>query len=320
MICPAPAQSLSGNRATANRWARILRGLKHRVTIAQTYAGEPCDVLIALHARKSAGAVLRFRRDHPGKPIIVALTGTDLYRDIYRSAKAQRTLELATRLVGLQPLAAEELNPHLRRKLRIIYQSASTIDNSSRDKAARLARGQTFDVCVAGHLRNVKDPLRAAYAARRLPGTSRIRILHAGAALDPGFASKARAEQGRNPRYRWLGEISRGAARRLIARSRLMVLSSRMEGGANVISEALVAGVPVIASRIPGSVGLLGARYAGYFPAGDTRALAELLRRAESDPKFYGNLRAWCTKRARLFEPHREVIAWKALLAELCEN
>lgn len=106
----------------------------------------------------------------------------------------------------------------------------------------------------------------------------------------------------------------------MIAKSRLMVLSSRMEGGANVISEALVEGVPVLASRIPGSVGLLGQDYAGYFPVGDTAALAELLRRAETEPVFYGHLRAACTKRARLFEPGRELSAWRQVLRELCEN
>src|SRR5579859_2207122 len=294
MVCPAPPGSLYGNRVTAERWARMLRSLGHRVAINSGYEDEPCDALIALHARRSAGAVFKFRRRCPDAPLIVALTGTDLYRDIRRSQKAQRALEAAGRIVALQPLAADELAPHLRRKLRVIYQSAEPVRGRIRPV------GEFFDVSVAGHLRVVKDPFRAAYAARQLPLSSRIRVLHAGGAMLPALARKARAEEARNTRYRWLGPLSRRRTRRLIAQSRVLVLSSRIEGGANVISEAVVDGTPVIASRIPGSIGLLGKDYPGYFPAGETKALADLLARAESDTAFYSELVRHCARLAVL--------------------
>ncbi len=311
MICPAPPGSLYGNRITALRWARILRRLGHRLTIAQRYEGEPCDLLVALHARRSADAALAFRRRRPEKPLLVILTGTDVYRDIHRSRKAQQALEAATRLVALQALAIEQLKPHLRPKARVIYQSAP------RTSAPGPRRNDSFDVCILGHLRHVKDPFRVAYAARLLPRSSRIRILHAGQAMEEAMARRARAEMRRNPRYVWLGEISRARARRLIRSSRLMVLSSRMEGGANVISEALVDHTPVLASRIPGSIGLLGADYPGCFPVGDSAALARLLRRAESDPRFYAKLKAWCGRLAPRFHPAREQAAWEKLLREV---
>jgi putative glycosyltransferase (TIGR04348 family) len=296
---------------TAERWARILRTLGHRVAIAPAHDNERCDVLVALHARRSAEAVFPYRRRFPEAPLIVALTGTDLYRDIRGSRRAKRALDAADRIVALQPLAVDELEPHLRGKLRIIYQSAKATHGQVRRSRA------FFDVCVAGHLRAVKDPLRAAYAARKLPENSRIRILHAGVALDATMARKAQAEETRNSRYRWLGPLSRAHTRRLIAQSRILVLSSRMEGGANVISEAVVDGTPVIASRIPGSVGLLGERYAGYFPVGDTAALARLLIRAESDSGFYRRLRSQMKRLAPLFRPAEERARWKELLAGL---
>ncbi len=311
MICPAPPGSLYGNRVTALRWARILRKLGRRLTIAQSYRGEPCDLLIALHARRSADAALEFHERHPNKPLIVALTGTDVYRDIRRSRKAQQTLEIATRLVVLQPLAIEELPAAARGKARVIYQSVRPA------KGRRAGSAGFFDVCVLGHLRSVKDPFRAAWASRRLPPESCIRVLHAGKAMDERMARLARAEGKRSPRYHWLGEIPRWKARRLIRSSRVMVLSSRLEGGANVISEALVDGTPVLASRIPGSVGLLGADYPGYFPVADTAALARLLARAESDPRFYAELKARCNRLAPLFRPAREQAAWKRLLREV---
>ena len=59
-----------------------------------------------------------------------------------------------------------------------------------------------------------------------------------------------------------------------------------MEGGANVVSEALAAGVPVLCSRISGSIGLLGEDYSGYFEVGDTAGLTELMLKCEQDKSF----------------------------------
>ncbi len=310
MCCPAPPGSLYGNRITALRWSRILRELGHRVSIVPAYENQPCQLLVALHARRSAASVFAFHEHHPEKPVILALTGTDVYRDIHRSQRARRALELASRLIVLQPLAAEELPTNLRRKARVIYQSAERAASGRR-------RSDFFDVCVVGHLRAVKDPFRAAYASRLLPKESRIRILQAGAPMEERMAKMARSEQARNPRYRWVGVLPHGQARRLICSSRLTVLSSRMEGGANVISEAVVNGTPVLASSIPGSVGLLGRGYPGYFPVGDTAALAALLHRAESDSAFYAELRHWCLRLRPLFGPAQERAAWRKLLREV---
>src|SRR5215472_10327570 len=150
VISPAPPGTLYGNSVTALRWTRILRELGHRVRIMGDYAGERCDMLVALHAQKSARAALRFRRLHPRKPLVVALTGTDLYRDLPRSEMAQRTLQAATHIVALQPLATRELDPAVRSRVRVIYQSAQPMPSK------RAKPGETFDVCVVGHLRWVK--------------------------------------------------------------------------------------------------------------------------------------------------------------------
>jgi len=314
IICPAPPGSLSGNRVTALRWARILRDLGHHVTISGQYDGGGPDLLVALHARRSAKTARDFHKRWPDRPLVVALTGTDVYHDIHHDAAARRSLELATRLTVLQPLAIEQLPAGIRGKARVIHQSVIRTPGPIR------RRRDTFDVCVAGHLREVKDPFRTALSSRLLPAASRIRVMHAGAALEEGMAEQARAEECANPRYHWLGELSRARTRRLIAASRLLVLTSRMEGGANVISEAVVDGVPVLSSRIDGSVGLLGEDYPGYFPVGDTQALAGLLERAESDRAFYRGLQARCRRVARLFRPARERAAWRRLAAELHES
>lgn len=287
LITPVPAQSRQGNRVTALRWSRMLKQLGHRVTLAQHYDGASYDFMIALHARRSSAAIERFHHLYPERPLLVALTGTDLYGDIHSSAEAQRSLELASHLILLQPQGIEELPQHVRQKARVIYQSVPT----PRRLPAKTQR--TFDVCVLGHLREVKDPLRTALAARLLPATSRIRVLHIGKALSNDMATQAEAEMAHNGRYHWLGERPRWQALGILARSHLLVLSSYSEGGANVISEALAVGVPIVASRIAGTIGLLGADYPGYFPVADTAALAELLTQVESDAAFYNTLDAW---------------------------
>lgn len=311
LVTPAPPRSRKGNRVTALRWARILRGLGRRVVIRQEYGGERCDLLIALHALYSFPSVECYRSTYPDAPLVLALTGTDLYGAIHAHAEARKALELATRLVVLQPRGLAELPEGVRGKARVIYQSVP----SPRVKPA--PRADRFEVCVMGHLRPVKDPFRTALAARLLPPDSRLRVLHLGAALSAEMARRAHAEAAANPRYRWLGDVPHWKALRVLARCRLLVLTSEMEGGANVVSEALAVGVPVLSSRIAGSVGLLGEDYPGYFPVGDTRALAQLLSRAETDAAFYVSLRDWCARLRPLVDPARERRSWAELLREL---
>jgi putative glycosyltransferase (TIGR04348 family) len=313
LVTPAPLRFNNGNKITALRWARILRTLGHSVTILQRYQNTPCDVLIALHARRSYDSIRRFHDVQPDLPLIVVLTGTDVYRDIRTHRSARHSLELASRIVALQSMALKELPKPLHRKTRVIYQSAEACIG------ANSANGRTrFKVSVIGHLRQEKDPLRTALAVRRLPDTSRIQVQHIGRALDEKLEQRARAETDSNPRYRWIGELPHGKTRRILAQSDLTVITSQMEGSSNVLSEALACAVPVIASKISGLIGTLGADYPGYFPTGDTAALAAILSRAESDLRFYRSLKARCKRLSALVSPQREITAWKKLLHEIC--
>ena len=311
LVTPAPSGSLKGNRITAERWARFLVELGHRVELAEEYRDQPCDLLVTLHAFKSYPSIRRFRDARPSDPLVLGLTGTDLYGDIHERPEAAEALELATRLVLLQPLGSLELSAHLRGKARVIYQSAETPGSTA------LARADVFEVCVMGHLRPVKDPFRTELATRLLPDFSRVKVLHFGAALGDDMAAQARAATTCNRRYEWLGELPQSEALLVLSRCRLLSLTSKSEGGANVISEAVALGVPVVSSYIAGSIGLLGVDYPGYFPCGDTQALADLLLRAETDKGFYYNLRDRCQRCRSLFEPDRERQSLQDLVTEL---
>jgi putative glycosyltransferase (TIGR04348 family) len=296
IVTPAAASTRTGNRHTAQRYAAFLRAAGHRVQVASAWDGGDCDLLLALHARKSQESIARFHACHPGHPLVVVLTGTDVYRDIHNLATARRSLELATLLITLQDQAGRELQPRLRGKVRVVYQSA----NVARVAAPPQRR---FRVCVVGHLREEKDPFRAALALAHLQNERAIEVVQVGEALSAEMATEARRLMRVDGRYRWVGGVPHSGALAWLARSHLLVVSSRMEGGANVICEAARAGVPVVASRVPGNVGMLGPRYCGYYPLADERALARLLGRAGSDVRFYSRLKAGTAARRPLFAP-----------------
>lgn len=299
LITPAQPGSRLGNRHTALRWAAMLRRRGHQVALEVSWNGRPAELMLALHARRSADSIARFAAAHPQRPLVLALTGTDVYRDIRFDTDSQRSLMLATRIIVLQDKGLDELAPALRARAHVVYQSAPSL-------ARRPPLQRSFEVCIAGHLRTEKDPFRAVQALHLLPADSRIRITHMGQALDQAMAAEAQHWMRAEPRYRWLGGRPHGAALRYLARAPVMVISSHMEGGANVICEAVAAGTPVIASAIPGNIGMLGEDYAAYYPAADTAALAVLLHRAERDPAWLALLQNQCARRRGLFMPETE--------------
>lgn len=308
LITPAPPRSRAGNRATATRWANILRSQGHKVEIATTYAGQDADMMIALHAWRSAESIQQFSDTFHKRPLIVAITGTDAYRFIHSHPDTTlQSIHLADHLVGLHDLIGNTLPQHERHKLSVIHQSAEPVGKREPYK-------RYFHVSVMGHLRDEKDPMRPAMAVRSLPVSSRIKLHHYGKAHTPEYADRAQAEMKLNTRYTWHGEIAHHKIRQVYRRTHLLVLPSRMEGGANVISEAIVAGVPVIASDIEGSIGLLGDDYAGYYPVENEKALSKLLLKAESDNAYYQQLEQACIARQPLFTPENEARGWQKLL------
>lgn len=310
VVTPAGPSLRYGNRATAARWTHFLRQLGHKVLLEETWEGEGSDMMIALHARRSHPSIERYAATYPDLPLVVVLTGTDLYQDIRFDGSAKESLDLATALIALQDKGLEELKPRHQAKTRVIYQSAEPVKQQPPAK-------KHFDVCVIGNLRSEKDPFRCALAARLLPPTSRIRITHVGKPYNEEFERQARTHTSNNPRYRWLGEVPRWKARRLLSRSRLLAQTSIMEGGANTISESLASRVPVIGSDIPGNVGMLGEDYPGYYEVGNENALAQLLYRAEADAGFYRKLKDQCDARRYLVLPEREKAALGSLVEEV---
>ena len=222
VITPAAKRSLSGNRATAVRWARILEALGHSVTVAEAWPGEgescqesarPPDLLVAIHAWRSARSVTAFRERYPGRPLVVLMSGTDIYRFQHSHPdETAASMAAADRLVGLHDVVADDLPAGFRSKLRVIHQSALPL------RYPRNPSRRTFDVCVIGHLREEKDPFRAALAVRLAPDGSNLRVIHLGKPHDAAYAQAANEEMaGDARRDRTL--VTSGAAKSPAGRS-----------------------------------------------------------------------------------------------------
>jgi putative glycosyltransferase (TIGR04348 family) len=315
IVTPALRAANNGNWKTAWRWQRHLAERCNARIVGDwpdaRAAGD--QVMIALHARRSAASIAAWATEHPGRGLAVTLTGTDLYRDIQFDAAAQHSLQRAQILITLQEKAPNALPAEVRGKARVIYQSTSS--RQTLEKSGRHLR-----TVMVGHLREEKSPETLFAVARLLAQRHNIQIDHIGAGLDPVLADAAQATMLAAPNYRWLGGLPHETVRRRIQRAHVLIHASRMEGGAHVIIEAVASGTPVLAARVDGNVGMLGEDYAGYFAWNDAQALADLLLRCRQDADFLSRLLAQCRLRAPLFSPTAERAALRQVVDDLLES
>lgn len=299
IVTPAPPGSLHGNRMTATRWEHFLKKLGCSVQISESWSGNPNDLLIALHALRSHHSINQFRKAFPNKPIILIVTGTDLYRDMQTNPEVHKSMEIADAIVVLQSAAMHSIPKNYQEKTHVIYQSIQSIKRKT-------PVTKSYLVSVIGHLRPEKDPFCTARALELLPIQSNIRVIHLGKAMNEDMREQAVTFNSKLKRYQWLDECSHEETLIQLSRCHLMVISSFMEGGAHVVSEAIAIGVPVIASDIPGNRGLLGDDYPGYFPVGNAIDLGRLLLQAETNRVFYESLERHIQARQKYVLPEFE--------------
>jgi putative glycosyltransferase (TIGR04348 family) len=340
LVSPGLPDARNGNWQTAHRWASMLSP-SFDVILADQWpntATKPVEqahlldppsssektapvAMLALHAYKSSTAIEAWSSIYPNRPLIVVLTGTDLYRDIKKQPQAQASIERADYLVVLQEEGPKALPVHLRSKCRVIFQSCSSFKT--------LAKTTThLKAVMVGHLRDEKWPQTLFEAASQLSSEcDRIYIDHIGRALDSTLGQQALSTASQCSNYRWLGSLSHRATRHRIQHAHVLIHTSRMEGGAHAVMEAVRSGTPVLASKIDGNLGMLGLDYLGYFEPGDSRALCLLLQRCREEQAMSSRLQAkrqgllatleeQCSARAALFEPEVEKAALLSLLSE----
>lgn len=309
-VDPSPPDLRGGNRVTALRWALLTRRLGIEARVVRAWEGQAADALVVLHALKGADSVARWRRQRGDAPLVVALTGTDFLPDA-DDARRRSTLEDATRVLVLFDAARAAAPPALAARVRVLPQSFAGCTSAPPPLAGGLR------VVLLANLRPVKDPLLVVHALGRLPHETRLSVTIVGGATDGALGRSLRESCADDPRLSWTGAQRRRAALTELSRAHLLLCSSRHEGGAGSIGEALAFHRGVLSTDIPAARALLGDDHPGLFPVGDADALAALLERAALHAGFVEDLLRRSRGCAPLVDRQRELHGWRALLAEL---
>lgn len=310
VLDPSPPGVHGGNRVTALRWARVLRGEGWRVRVRGTWDAEPAELLVVLHALKGAASVRRWRERRGDAPLVVALTGTDFEAGADRTA-ALASLRSADAVVVLFEGAGGALRAALDRPVHVVPQSFRGCDEPPPPVEAGVV------LALLANLRPVKDPLLAPRALALRPSLAGVRLDVAGSVLDEASGAAMQAAAEHDERVRWLGPLRRREALAVLTRSHALLCTSRHEGGAGAVGEALAFGRAVLSTDLPACRALLGADHPGLFPVGDAEALAWRIERFVADAGYRDRLTAASRARADRVSPARERAAWRALLDEL---
>ena len=309
---PFPHQTGQGNSVTADRTELILHKAGFSVlSEGGSYSGEDARCLVALNARRSAGVVAEFDKLHPGRQVIVIVTGSDINHPEMEEGESEtrRTMARAHALVMLHQTDLERLPGDLQQKAVCIFPSVRLPDGMQHQPA----QGDRFEAIMAGNLRLVKNPQLAVEAARLLGDDSPVYINSYGDATGE-LAIEMNKSSAEVAHFQWCGKVGHAELLNKMARAHVLLNTSLFEGGANAICEAATIGLPVVASDIQGNVGMLGEDYPGLFPGGDARALADLLQRCAGSASFYADLKQWVKQRAALFDFTAESDAWISLV------
>jgi len=258
---------------------------------------------------KGAPAVFDFREACPNGKVVILITGTDLYESLPAGSElGQRALLEADRIVVVQEAARLRLPEEVREKTVVIAASLDPIEIKAE------ANATPFAISILGHPRPVKRPFMVIEEVAKHPEWNEVEVWQIGEALDEESSQEGAAWLKKDSRYRWFGGLPREEALALCAKSSLTVNSSILEGGANAVLEAVTMGVPVLASRIEGNVGLLGEDYPGYFEEGELGEVLERIIGGEMDLDEWVRL---ASERLPLFSRETESTSWLELLADL---
>lgn len=345
---PFPRQDSQGNTETAVRLEGILRKAGLRVAMEEVwFNGQEAHCMIALNARRSAGAVMEFRDAWPKGKVIVILTGTDINHPSAMDKESDnvQTMEAADYLVVLHEGSLVSVPEHLHQKCKVIHPSVQWPDgfdvlSSQSEHQHEFADPSQLDrlnIIMAGNLRAEKNVGLALAACAMLPEDSPVLLqLYGDAEViehSEGYGAGCEEVEGLQQPvgdlslqmlqatagplpFLWRGKLSHADLLTMMAGADLLLNTSSQEGGSNAICEAICLGLPVLASRIDGNVGMLGPGYGGYFDQGDASGLASLLTRCAEEPSYLAQLQQQVQERAALYQLDRESESWLKLLAE----
>lgn len=308
---PYPRQKSQGNAVTALRMQNLL--LESGLDVAIHERGDApmhARCLIALNARKSAREIFDFHHRQPESAIVSLLTGTDVNHPEMEdlSSATIKALRLSTSVVSLHDGFTHRIPEDLLGKTKVIYPSVQLPSGFSHCPV------EPKKVMIAGNYRVEKNPTLMMSAVRKLAELPLD--FHAyGAGGDYQEHLDQTAAECSN--FYFHGVQDHGVVLKEMQSMHALLNTSTEEGGANAICEAVAIGLPVLASRIDGNIGMLGFDYEGFFTSGDLQSLTDLLTRMDRDEAFYQTLKRQVAARARCFSYQYEAEQWAALVRKM---
>ncbi|MGJ8672293.1 glycosyltransferase [Rubritalea sp.] len=303
-----PLTSPKGNSITAKRIATLLTSVGHTAEAIHTDMPPSADVMISLHATKTLTTSKRFKVCSPDSKLIIYLTGTDLYKELPAgNPEFFEALELADHLVVSQQASLNSVPTKYLHKTSFVPASVLLPEEQT------VSTPPSNSIILPAHLRPVKNPFLINKAIQLLPDLD-MHAFTLGAALEPEMAQQAILWQQSDPRFKWLDNVPYPENLSWMRQADYTLNSSHCEGGSNAVSESIVLGTPVLASRIEGNIGLLEDDYLGYFETDNAQSLATLLRRTFTDTSFQKKLHAQTLALQQKFLPSKELDGWQQFL------
>ncbi len=167
------------------------------------------------------------------------------------------------------------------------------------DAVRRRARqGGPLRLVFVGNLMSRKG-LHTLLSALQTVDAGPWRLDIAGTAVDAGYARRMRAvARGLGERVQFLGRVTDGDLHALLARSDALVVPSTYEGFGIVYLEGMARGLPAVGTQAGAAGEIIRDGESGFLvPAGNARALADVLNRLAADRTLLERMSAGARRR-----------------------
>ncbi len=285
---PSRDSAVTGNYVTSKRYAYHLQNLGYRVFVYNGFEEkvnvEGVRCAFVLHAEKGSHVIKELAAKNV--PVVLVLTGTDLYRDIISTKNSKkercfRSIQLASAIVVLHENAVSDLLKVVsfpRERIFVVLQSV--VDFKKRTFLFK--KKNHYKILLLSNIRKEKGIIVAISGflefQKNIDARTKFTLDHIGGVLDQGYFKKITNLLEGVKSVSFLGSIEKDKLQTMLASYDLLLHSSFIEGGSLVIQEAQNAGLPIIASDISCHAALLGSAYVGLHSVGSAKDVSEKLK------------------------------------------